>query len=582
MAEDQRVMNQGDVGTYEERLTTIAGSTDFLATKGPIRDAAGQPYALFGVARDITKSKQVDEALRASEQKFSNIFRMSPDPIDVTELETGVMLDCNPSTPGCSATPGTRSSGAPASPGPWAWGGRPGTGPAPGGAEGARASPWVSRRSCGARTAGSLWPRSPRPSWKSGANRATCPWPGTSPPRNGRRRPCGKATGAWNWPRPGRPAWASGTATWRTAPTCGANGCTSSTAWSATRTSAPTSIPGAGTSCTRRTGRGSGARARPPSTAGRTYRLEFRVIRRDGRVRHLRVRRPGAAGRPGPAGADHRHRPGPHPGGGGGSRAAAAAGGAAARPEDGKPGQPGRRRGPRHEQCAGGHPGHGLALRRRRRRGAGPRPWTPSSSACTRGRDVVRSLLCFARKDLEDRARWTSTAWSGRWSQLLELHHPEAVRPGSTCRRPGRRSKGDPGALSHALMNLCVNAVDAMPGGGTLTLRTRHLAGGRSRCAVRGHRPGHDPGGAAPGHGALLHHQGRWARAPAWAWPWSTARSRPTGAPWSPERAGPGHPGEPRLPAPGRPGGRPGAGPAPAGPRRPLRILLVDDDELIR
>jgi len=97
MAEDQRVMNQGDVGTYEERLTTTAGSTDFLATKGPILDASGQPYALFGVARDITRSKRVAEALRASEQKFSNIFRMSPDPIDLTELETGVMLDCNPS-----------------------------------------------------------------------------------------------------------------------------------------------------------------------------------------------------------------------------------------------------------------------------------------------------------------------------------------------------------------------------------------------------------------------------------------------------------------------------------------------------
>ena len=35
--------------------------------------------------------------------------------------------------------------------------------------------------------------------------------------------------------------------------------------------------------------------------------------------------------------------------------------------------------------------------------------------------------------------------------------------------------RGDAGALTHAFMNVCVNAVDAMSGDGTLTLRTRNL-----------------------------------------------------------------------------------------------------------
>jgi CheY-like chemotaxis protein len=38
--------------------------------------------------------------------------------------------------------------------------------------------------------------------------------------------------------------------------------------------------------------------------------------------------------------------------------------------------------------------------------------------------------------------------------------------------------QGDPGALSHALINLCVNAVAAMPKGGQLVLRTRNLDAG--------------------------------------------------------------------------------------------------------
>jgi signal transduction histidine kinase/CheY-like chemotaxis protein len=81
-------------------------------------------------------------------------------------------------------------------------------------------------------------------------------------------------------------------------------------------------------------------------------------------------------------------------------------------------------------------------------------------NACLRGRGVVKSLLYFAHKDLQEER---------------ELDLQEDL--GSL--------RGDAGALSHALMNLCVNAVDALPSGGSLHLQTRALATGELEVRVR-------------------------------------------------------------------------------------------------
>jgi len=52
---------------------------------------------LLAFCKDITERKQMEEALRASNEKFTKIYNMSPDAIDLTHLETGVQLEANQS-----------------------------------------------------------------------------------------------------------------------------------------------------------------------------------------------------------------------------------------------------------------------------------------------------------------------------------------------------------------------------------------------------------------------------------------------------------------------------------------------------
>lgn len=92
--------------------------------------------------------------------------------------------------------------------------------------------------------------------------------------------------------------------------------------------------------------------------------------------------------------------------------------------------------------------------------------------ACLRGRTMLRGLLDFAREglaneevlDLNDLVREEVALLERTTLQRVRLlvHLEPALRP----------VVGDAVALNHVLMNLCLNAVDAMPQGGDLVLRT--------------------------------------------------------------------------------------------------------------
>ncbi len=101
-----------------------------------------------------------------------------------------------------------------------------------------------------------------------------------------------------------------------------------------------------------------------------------------------------------------------------------------------------------------------------------------------RGRDLVKGLMDFARKDLQHAAPVDLNLLVRQEADLLERTTFKKVEIQVSLAEALPEILGEPSALSNVLMNLCVNACDAMPRGGRLTLSTRRLADGGAELAV--------------------------------------------------------------------------------------------------
>ncbi len=96
-ADDREVMESGMAKlNYEEAQIRPDGSQAWLITsKVPMFDQDGQVIGVLGTYSDITERKLAEDALRKSEERFSNFFRSTPVGTSITRLSDDVIVDAN-------------------------------------------------------------------------------------------------------------------------------------------------------------------------------------------------------------------------------------------------------------------------------------------------------------------------------------------------------------------------------------------------------------------------------------------------------------------------------------------------------
>lgn len=92
----ERIQRDGFVADFEVVLKRKDGEPVLVATSsGLYRDEAGMVLGVEGIFRDITERKRTEERLRQSEDKFSRLFRLSPDAISLSNPQSGLLVEIN-------------------------------------------------------------------------------------------------------------------------------------------------------------------------------------------------------------------------------------------------------------------------------------------------------------------------------------------------------------------------------------------------------------------------------------------------------------------------------------------------------
>ncbi|HEY6941419.1 PAS domain S-box protein [Dokdonella sp.] len=94
-AHDAIVAERNEPWLGEESLVVDGVPRSFSAMRAPVRDARGQAIGIVAVLRDVTEERAARERLRASEQRFRQLFESSLGLIWLHD-EGGCILDANP------------------------------------------------------------------------------------------------------------------------------------------------------------------------------------------------------------------------------------------------------------------------------------------------------------------------------------------------------------------------------------------------------------------------------------------------------------------------------------------------------
>src|SRR5687768_4006483 len=83
VAEDRKVLASGQTITCEETLDTSCGHRIFQSTKGVYRDREGKPAGIFGISRDITDRRRLEE----DRDRFQQALELTVEGVSHADLE---------------------------------------------------------------------------------------------------------------------------------------------------------------------------------------------------------------------------------------------------------------------------------------------------------------------------------------------------------------------------------------------------------------------------------------------------------------------------------------------------------------